>query len=178
MITKEEKIAELKAKSPTLQEGINDTVRTLTNEEYEATIEAWADAWLAKEQAKIDAENARQLKISAYEKLGLTPEEIEALLPTPNPIQHQHNPPRLWPNYAKLEFNYASKQMMIILIAIGSLTAGLLTLGILLKGLLTIYQEMESLELQIQILTYQPTKKRLMRWLRKFVNALRKAISG
>jgi hypothetical protein len=88
MITKEEKIAELKAKSPTLQEGINDTVRTLTNEEYEATIEAWADAWLAKEQAKIDAENARQLKISAYEKLGLTPEEIEALLPTPNPIQH------------------------------------------------------------------------------------------
>jgi hypothetical protein len=87
MVTKEEKIAELKLKNPTLQEGIGDTVRTLTDEEYDATIEAWADAWLAKEQAKIDAENARQLKISAYEKLGLTAEEIEALLPTPNPIQ-------------------------------------------------------------------------------------------
>ena len=91
MINREQKIAELKAKSSTLQEGINDTVRTLTDEEYEATIEAWADAWLAKEQAKIDAENSRQLKISAYEKLGLTPEEIEALLPKPMPIRHQHN---------------------------------------------------------------------------------------
>jgi hypothetical protein len=87
MITKEEKIAELKAKSPTIQEGINDTVRTLTDEEYEATIEAWADAWIAKEQAKIAAENARQLKISAYEKLGLTPEEIAVLLPKPTPIR-------------------------------------------------------------------------------------------
>ncbi len=86
MITREEKIAELKAKSPTLQEGINDTVRTLTDEEYEATIEAWADAWIAKEQAKIVAENARQLKISAYQKLGLTPQEIEVLLPEPTPI--------------------------------------------------------------------------------------------
>ena len=87
-MTREEKISELKAKSATIQEGINDTVRTLTDQEYEATIQAWADAWLAKEQAKIDAENARQLKISAYEKLGLTPVEIEAILPKPTPIRH------------------------------------------------------------------------------------------
>ena len=38
-MTREEKIAELKAKSATIQEGINDTVRTLTDEEYEAWVE-------------------------------------------------------------------------------------------------------------------------------------------
>lgn len=31
-------------------------------------------------------EEARQLKISAYQKLGLTEAEIEALLPTPKPV--------------------------------------------------------------------------------------------
>jgi hypothetical protein len=37
--------------------------------------------------------------------------------------------------------------MMIILIAIGALMVGLRILATLLKALLTIYQEMESLEL-------------------------------
>ena len=86
MTTREEKIAELKAKNPTIQEGINDTVRTLTDEEYEATIESWADAWIAKEQAKLDAIAARELKIAAYKKLGLSDEEISALLPEEKPI--------------------------------------------------------------------------------------------
>lgn len=86
MTTREEKIAELKAKHLTIQEGINDTVRTLTDEEYEATIESWADAWIAKEQAKLDAIAARELKITAYKKLGLTDEEISVLLPEEKPI--------------------------------------------------------------------------------------------
>lgn len=57
----------------------------LTDEEYEAIILEWATARLAKEQAKIESEIARQVKISAYQKLGLTTEEIEALIPTPQP---------------------------------------------------------------------------------------------
>jgi hypothetical protein len=44
-------------------------------------------------------------------------------------------------------FSFESKSMTIILIAIGSLMAGLLTLGIFLKGLLTIYQMAEQEEL-------------------------------
>lgn len=87
MMTKQEKIAELKTKNPTIQEGINDTVRTLNADEYEAMIESWADAWLAKEEAKAEAETNRQIKISAYKKLGLTAEEIEALVPTPQPLR-------------------------------------------------------------------------------------------
>ncbi len=35
---------------------------------------------------KAKAEETRQLKISAYQKLGLTEAEIEALLPTPKPV--------------------------------------------------------------------------------------------
>jgi hypothetical protein len=58
-------------------------VRKLTNEE-QATRSAEIEAsQLAKDQAKIDAEKLRLIKISAYEKLGLTEAEIEALLPTP-----------------------------------------------------------------------------------------------
>lgn len=37
-------------------------------------------------EAKTKAEELRALKVSAYEKLGLTPEEIEALLPLSKPI--------------------------------------------------------------------------------------------
>lgn len=41
----------------------------------------------AQAKAKAEAEAARNLKIAAYEKMGLTPDEIEALLPTPKPIE-------------------------------------------------------------------------------------------
>lgn len=37
------------------------------------------------EKAKADAETLRQTKIAAYQKLGLSEAEIEALLPTPLP---------------------------------------------------------------------------------------------
>ena len=87
MTTKQEMIEIIKAENPTLQVGNDDAGYTqLSADEYESTIAQWADARLAKEQAKSEAEEARQIKISAYEKLGLTKAEIEALLPTPKPL--------------------------------------------------------------------------------------------
>jgi hypothetical protein len=87
MKTKQEIIAELKLESPTLRVGNDDDGYTnLSTEEYETTIAQWAEARLAKEQAKAEAEAARQTKIAAYGKLGLTEAEIEALLPTPKPF--------------------------------------------------------------------------------------------
>lgn len=80
---KEQLIAELKTQNPSLKYGINNQVVEMSSEEYEATIESWADARIAKEQAKAEAEALRATKISAYEKMGLTEAEIEALLPTP-----------------------------------------------------------------------------------------------
>lgn len=52
--------------------------------EEQAQKDAQEAAWLA-EQAKLkaDAEALRQTKIAAFQKLGLTEAEIEALLPTP-----------------------------------------------------------------------------------------------
>jgi hypothetical protein len=87
MTTKQEMIEIIKAEFPTLRVGDDDNGYTeLLADDYEAIIAEWADARLAKLQAKSDAEALRQSKISAYEKLGLTKAEIEALLPTPKPL--------------------------------------------------------------------------------------------
>ena len=48
--------------------------------ERNAQVQQWKTEREAKEQ---QAELAKQTKISAYQKLGLTEAEIEALLPTP-----------------------------------------------------------------------------------------------
>ena len=60
-------------------------VRDMTDEEQaqrDAEVEATR---IAKEQAELEAKQLRETKIAAYEKLGLTEAEIEALLPTPQP---------------------------------------------------------------------------------------------
>lgn len=63
-----------------------EITRTMSNEE-QAQRDAEVVAWLAQEaQAKADAEALRQTKIAAYQKLGLTEAEIEALLPPPTTI--------------------------------------------------------------------------------------------
>jgi hypothetical protein len=82
-MTKEQLIANLKVKNPTLVYRINDEVFEMLPDQYEQTIESWADGRIAKEQALADAEALRNTKISAYQKMGLTEAEIEALLPTP-----------------------------------------------------------------------------------------------
>lgn len=61
--------------------------REMTEAELEQRdIEA---AELAKLQAEAaaEAEALRNLKIAAYEKMGLSPEEIEAILPTSKPVE-------------------------------------------------------------------------------------------
>jgi hypothetical protein len=82
-MTKQELINQFKLDYPSLTKQINDDVITLTEDEYEISIDSWADATLAKEAAKLEAEQVRLTKISAYQKLGLSESEIEALLPTP-----------------------------------------------------------------------------------------------
>lgn len=60
-----------------------EIVREMTDEE-QAQRDAEVAAWLAEQaQAKAQAEALRQTKIAAYQKLGLTEAEIEALLPAP-----------------------------------------------------------------------------------------------
>lgn len=62
-------------------------VRDMTveeNAEREAEIAAHLET---KAQREIEAQELRTNKISAYQKLGLTEAEIEALLPKPKPVE-------------------------------------------------------------------------------------------
>jgi hypothetical protein len=58
-------------------------VMELTGQELQEYNERIANDAILKAQEIADKEQARANKISAYQKLGLTPAEIEAILPTP-----------------------------------------------------------------------------------------------
>jgi len=82
MTTLNEMIEIIKAENPTLRVGNDESGYTeLNSAEYNETIKQWAEARLEKETKRQAEQENRQLKISAYEKLGLTKAEIEALLP-------------------------------------------------------------------------------------------------
>jgi hypothetical protein len=62
-----------------------ETVREMTADEQKAR-DAEIAQWLSDEAAtKEKLANEKSIKIAAYKKLGLTDEEIEALLPNENP---------------------------------------------------------------------------------------------
>jgi hypothetical protein len=77
-----ELIAELKTEYPTLTKQVNDEVIELDQDEYEATLDAWADVELselakqAEMNAKAEAKATAQAKLAA---LGLTVEDLSAL---------------------------------------------------------------------------------------------------
>jgi cytochrome c551/c552 len=81
-MTKNEIITKFKKDFPTLTKGEDDQVITLSAEEYEATIEKWAEAELenqakaAKAEAKAEAKAAAEAKLQA---LGLTTDDLKAL---------------------------------------------------------------------------------------------------
>ena len=85
-MTKEEIVAELKQNHLTIDKMVNEEIVTLDQDEYDTTIEAWADAFLIKQnqqlqaeaeaQAKATAKAAAQAKLAA---LGLTVEDLQAL---------------------------------------------------------------------------------------------------
>ena len=91
MTTKEQLIAQFKAENPTLKTGSEeDGYTNLSVEEYEATIDGWADARLEKEAKLAEAEAVAQAKVEAMDKLT-------ALGIDPKALGLQHNPPRLCP---------------------------------------------------------------------------------
>ena len=79
-MTKQTTIAQLKLDYPTLTKQINDQVITLDTDEYETTIDAWADAMLAKAAQLAEAEAKAQAKAELLERLGITADEAKLLL--------------------------------------------------------------------------------------------------
>ena len=81
MTNKTEKIAELKTLYPAIKIGSDETGYTeLTADDYEARISEWADNLLAKEQAEADAIAAKESAVTKLEALGLTADDIAALI--------------------------------------------------------------------------------------------------
>jgi hypothetical protein len=80
MTTKEQLIAQFKAENPTLKTGSEeDGYTNLSVEEYEATIDGWADARLEKEAKLAEAEAVAQAKVEAMDKLtalGIDPKAL------------------------------------------------------------------------------------------------------
>ena len=83
MTTKTELIAQLKAENPKMIQTFNDVEIELNAEEYEKACSDWADMRLSQLAYEKEQNDLKLAKISAYEKLGLSAAEIEALLPTP-----------------------------------------------------------------------------------------------
>jgi len=80
MTTKAQKIAELKLKHPTISKGVNDEVFELDADEYESTIEKWAEVELAQEAELAEAEAKAVARVALLERLGITEDEAKLLL--------------------------------------------------------------------------------------------------
>jgi hypothetical protein len=81
MKTKEQITAELKAEYPTLKIGNDDEGYTeLDAKDYATKISEWTDTVYAEEVAKADAAAKKTKKQEVLAKLGLTADEVTALL--------------------------------------------------------------------------------------------------
>lgn len=81
MQTKNEIIEQLKLDNPTLKIGNDDDGYVeLSADEYDSTINAWADAQLAKLARQAEAETKAQAKAALLSRLGITAEEAQLLL--------------------------------------------------------------------------------------------------
>ena len=87
MKTLEQIKEELLASNPSRIYIVNDEEFEQSDAEFNEAIENKAKMLLAQQEYEIAKEAEKQAKISAYQKLGLTEAEIEALLPSPKPLE-------------------------------------------------------------------------------------------
>ena len=79
-MTKNEMIIKLKKEFPKLTGQSNNEVFDLSAEEYEATIERWADNRLKAEAEEAEIQAKEAAKAELLRKLGITAEEAALLL--------------------------------------------------------------------------------------------------
>jgi hypothetical protein len=77
---KVELISQFKTEYSTLTKQVNNEIITLSQDEYEATIDAWADAKLAKLAKQAEAAAKATQKAALLERLGITEDEAKLLL--------------------------------------------------------------------------------------------------
>jgi hypothetical protein len=80
MKTKNQLIQEFELEYPTLRIGNDEEGYTeLSDADYTATIESWADRQIAKDQAQQETQDKREAALSKLAPLGLTAEDLKAL---------------------------------------------------------------------------------------------------
>jgi hypothetical protein len=82
-MTKAQRIEAFRAEYPELFKQVNNDRIQLTDEEYEATLNEWADNAIAKEAedaARLEAEAKKESGKAKLKALGLTDAEIKALV--------------------------------------------------------------------------------------------------
>jgi hypothetical protein len=80
-MTKQELLAQYKSENPTLRRGSEETgYEEITGAEYDAIIESWADAQLAKNAQATEAEAKAAQKAALLDRLGITEDEAKLLL--------------------------------------------------------------------------------------------------
>lgn len=81
MTTKAQYIAQARAANPQPQHvTINGEQIELTDDEYEASLEAWAEMRVAQDKHVAETETARESALDKLKALGLTDAEIKALV--------------------------------------------------------------------------------------------------
>jgi len=79
-MTKEEIKQKILVKNPSRLYSLNGEIFEMTDEEFDKAISDRVEMEWQQEQERLSKEAERNLKISAYEKLGLSSQEIQALL--------------------------------------------------------------------------------------------------
>ena len=77
MTTKEDIVKRLMAENPKAYEYINDEPREIVGAEYDALVNSWAEAELAKAAEDLSVANA---KAALYARLGITEDEAKLRL--------------------------------------------------------------------------------------------------
>jgi hypothetical protein len=80
MKTKAQFITECKAANPTMTQIVNGQEVVLSVEEYEKTVNAWADSQIAIQEFEADKAAKEASKSELLERLGITADEAALLL--------------------------------------------------------------------------------------------------
>lgn len=84
IMTKQEIVAEFTQNHLTIDKMVNEQIVTLDQDDYEATIESWADAFFIKQNQRLEADAQAQAKATAkaalLQRLGITEDEARLLL--------------------------------------------------------------------------------------------------
>lgn len=80
MTTKEQYAQQCRDENPEMHTTVNGVTRKLSQREYDEAVEAWATMMFEQQTEAETLEAKAEAKASALDKLGLTADEVQALL--------------------------------------------------------------------------------------------------